>query len=698
MDSEQIKSEYQIYDIGIIGAGIAGLNAAIHARKNGLSVVLFETRDLGGLSLNGGDLLIGELYNALKAYKNATRIIKDPSHLPPFDLQRVFTKMTKIKRNFLREYFRIFDDLHHINFVNNKAEIITPNIIRSNKKDYQVRNIIIAAGSKTPNYTIPRKESSDVLTNVLKVNQLMRLEKTPENLVIVGGSNIAFEIATFFSQIGTKTTILARGDILRAVDEDIKEEYLRVIKNGNLIIYRNAQVTDVTNSAVTFSYEGEEITIPCDTFIPAIGFETLHVKVGDEEIPSDDQGIIVNEYCQTKVPGIYAIGDSNFYEKFTNRAIGDAFTAVNHILGRKKRIEQNYVRHITGIYEYATYGKNEARLREEHIPYIAKTFYPSSINDVNVITMYKVLLHQYTHEVLGLFMVGTNLNEQMNTSLMVLDDSNRLDYISRSQVLSIAYLVAKALGDLIKELDLARIETNLTSYFQPKYDLTTNKIVGAESLARFYIDGRFHNPMSFVTNYEKRGHIYEMDLKVLHNACRFLCELKKETPLCEDFVVAVNIAPYTLTEVTPENIYSIVLRYNLKPEQIMLEVTERNFERGVDFIASLASLHDMGFKVSMDDFSVGNSSIALLKVYDFDEIKLDMSLLPVDENDVSNQAIYQNIIRALSVRNAKLIAEGIETPYHLQFLKNLGVKYGQGYLLGKPMAKDDFIKLYKQTK
>lgn len=417
--------------------------------------------------------------------------------------------------------------------------------------------------------------------------------------------------------------------------------------------------------------------------------------MGNSLLPSDENGLLINAYNETSIPGVYAIGNANNLEKFSNRAIAEAFTSVNHILGRKRGIDHIFIRHITGIYEYAIYGQNEATLKANNIPYIVKTYNPKVISDENIIKVLKILIHRYTHEVLGLFMVGTNTNDQMNTALMVIEDSNYLDYISRSQIVGNAYLMGKHLSDLIKDLDLRVIKHDLISYYQPKIDLQTGKIIGAESLARFFIDGRYHNPLPFIENFEKRGHIYEMDLKVINNAKELVSELVNEHLIGKDFNIAVNIAPETLGQLIPKTAASQVEKHGITPDHIKFEVTKRNFNEGIDFLTPLHELKKLGFRISMDDFSVGNSSLALLNVFPFDEVKLDMSLLPQDENDIAQINAYQNILGLVRNKTTNITAEGVETAFHAAFLKANNVKNGQGYYFARPLPKDEFIKLLK---
>ncbi len=687
------------YDIGIIGAGIAGLNAAMYADKNGLRVIIFEKRDLGGLSLNGGDLLIAELFAALKYYKKARNYVNNDQALLTFDLQKVFASTKNIKENYLHFFLRDLKTSDAITFIPYEAVIQDKTTIVANEIAYHVHKIILASGSNVRPFTLKTSTNPKELPNYLNPHEIMTLKTLPNNVVIVGGGNLAFEIATFFAEAGVNTTVLAREDVLTSLDDDIKNAYLNAIKKPHFSILTHAVVYDLTSSNVSYIQDDTKMTIPADLFIPAIGFEVLKVKVGDNYLHHNSDGIIVDQFCETEISGIYAIGNANNLPKFSNRALAEAYTTINHIIGREQSIKnQTYVTQITGIMEFAAYGSSEQQLIKQNIPYVKQTFLPVTAAQSENLVLTKVLINKYTHELIGLFMVGKNLSEQMNTSLIVLKDNVNIDLVSRTQILTNSFLVTKALGDFIKDLDVGVIENNLFSYFQPKFDLKTNTIIGAESLARFQIDDRFHNPLPFITNFEKRGHIYEMDLLVLEKACKFLNHLATEGILPNDFVIAVNMSPFTISQVSTDKIKEILNKYNVDPEHLIIEITERSFETDINFIEPLYNLKALGFKISIDDFSVGHSSFALLKTFKFDEIKLDMSLLPKDEADIDQQTIYQNIVNAINLNDVRLVAEGIETAFHLNFLKRLGIHGGQGYYLGRPMDGDTFIALLKNKK
>lgn len=162
--------------------------------------------------------------------------------------------------------------------------------------------------------------------------------------------------------------------------------------------------------------------------------------------------------------------------------------------------------------------------------------------------------------------------------------------------------------------------------------------------------------------------------------------------------IAVNFAPFTLSQVTIMKLLNLLHEYKVDAKHIMLEVTDRNFEGGFSFLTPLKALQDAGFRISMDDFSVGHSSFALLALFNFDEIKRDLALLPKDEKDFEGQVIYENIVKAVAHKDAKLVAKGIEIPFHLDFLTKLGVHTGQGYHLSRPLSRKDFINLLKDTK
>ncbi|MCR5627797.1 MAG: EAL domain-containing protein [Lachnospiraceae bacterium] len=230
------------------------------------------------------------------------------------------------------------------------------------------------------------------------------------------------------------------------------------------------------------------------------------------------------------------------------------------------------------------------------------------------------------------------------------------------------------------------------AYYQPKYDLKTKKIVGAEALVRWMKDGKMIQPSSFLPALENDGSVRQLDFYMLELVCEDLAYLIKAG--IEPVRISVNYSQINLQNPSlAEDTMEILKRYNVDPKYIEIELTETSsYEDHERLEAFLTKMHDFGFTVSMDDFGTGYSSLNLFKNFNFDVVKLDKSFLDNIENEeVKDNIIVENMIRMLKELNVEVVAEGVETQSQLDFLSGIGCDITvQGYYFDKPIALDTF--------
>ena len=233
------------------------------------------------------------------------------------------------------------------------------------------------------------------------------------------------------------------------------------------------------------------------------------------------------------------------------------------------------------------------------------------------------------------------------------------------------------------------------AYAQPKYDISTNTLIGGELLVRWLSPTRgFLEPGSFIPTFEKNGFIYNIDFFMLEEACKsirkFLDEDIKPLPF------SVNLSRATVAhDDLLVRIQNIVDKYFIPHHYIEFEITESIFAEHYDeMISVLKQLKDMDFLINMDDFGSGYSSLTLLKDLPVDIIKLDHDFLSRSaSNDQRAVRILQGIIDMAHAMDIKIVSEGIETDEQLDMLKSINCEIGQGFLFAKPMPIDDYNKL-----
>lgn len=249
---------------------------------------------------------------------------------------------------------------------------------------------------------------------------------------------------------------------------------------------------------------------------------------------------------------------------------------------------------------------------------------------------------------------------------------------------------------LSKEL-LEKLEQNrFIVFLQPKIDLNSDQAIGAEALIRQYdAEGKLIPPDCFIPRYEAEGIIRHIDLFVFETACSIL---KNWASIgVTQLHIAVNLSRVTLMEHDiVETLIKICKQYQTDCSLIHIEVTESiGTMEPRELKLLMTRLRENGFSVSLDDFGSEYSNLAILTALDFNEIKLDKSLIShLDENPRS-RVITEHTIRMCQDLNLMTsVAEGIETLKQKNILKDYKCSIGQGYYFDKPMPISDFTAKY----
>lgn len=241
---------------------------------------------------------------------------------------------------------------------------------------------------------------------------------------------------------------------------------------------------------------------------------------------------------------------------------------------------------------------------------------------------------------------------------------------------------------LLGELRQAVEHDELRLYFQPKIELATQRVAGAEVLLRWQHPTRgLLNPMTFVPFAEQTGFIRRITRWILEHAIRQAAAWRKAgitLPL------AVNISAADVADPRMDSrVAGLLTKYQLPPALLTLELTETSFiddpERAMQLLSAIAAL---GVGLSIDDFGTGYSSLSLLARMPVNEIKIDRSFVTGLETDLEFGAVVRSAIDMGHSLGLKVVAEGIETEKAANFLRDSQCDIAQGYLYAKPMAGD----------
>ncbi|WP_377893925.1 EAL domain-containing protein [Alteromonas sp. R78001] len=255
-----------------------------------------------------------------------------------------------------------------------------------------------------------------------------------------------------------------------------------------------------------------------------------------------------------------------------------------------------------------------------------------------------------------------------------------------------------------KDLQLAmrkRVETevklrsaldnnSLAVFFQPKYDLNLNKVVGAESLVRIIDeDGNTISPDEFIPLSEETGLIHRLGKQVLVKSCEFIAKcVEANKPL----VIAVNVSALQIANPCfAKEVEEVIVSSGIDPRLLELEVTESalmdDFDQTRKMLLALSSL---GLSLALDDFGTGYSSLSYLRQFPLNVLKIDRSFVKDMDHEPQALDIVTAIVRLANCLNMILVAEGLETELQFHSLRQLGCEYGQGYYMCKPISEDEF--------
>ncbi len=235
-------------------------------------------------------------------------------------------------------------------------------------------------------------------------------------------------------------------------------------------------------------------------------------------------------------------------------------------------------------------------------------------------------------------------------------------------------------------------------YYQPKVDFKTLKINGAEALVRWHLDtGEQIFPDVFISTMENTGFIAELDLYVVEEVCKYISEHSHELAIPR---IAVNFSAVTISdEAVLEKLLKIIKKYSIQPFQIEIEVTESALNSLEDtLMVRVEVLKQLGFKVAMDDFGTGESSLTRLSVCNVDILKLDKSFLDFNQNSRRGAIVIQKMISLAKELNMKIVSEGVETLEQVHMLRTMECDTAQGYYFSRPISADDFTALLKQNR
>ncbi len=440
-----------MFDLIVLGGGPGGYLAAERAGGAGLSVLLIEKRNIGGVCLNEGCVPSKTLLNSAKIFDHAAHGAKYgvTSENARIDQDAVIKRKNKVVKKLVAGV-RSTLKANGVTVAEGFGTIVgrENGIIRvavGSKDDaagetvYEGRQLIIATGSEAVVPPIPGVKEGLADGSVLTNREILDLTTIPETLVVVGGGVIGLEMASYFSTVGSKVTVIEMLDhIAGAADRELIKILQKSFEKKGITFHLNSQVTGVGNGQVTFKGpDGSVQSVPAAKVLMSVGrrpvskgfgLENLGVLVERSRIVTDSHGL-------TNVPGVYAVGDVNGVWLLAHAAYREAEVAINTILGKKDQMRYKAIPSV--VYttpEMAFVGETEETCCEKGIAYdkvmIPMSFsgrYLAETDDADGVI--KLLIDPVHKRLIGCHLLGLYASEIIVAAGMMIETEMRIDDI-----------------------------------------------------------------------------------------------------------------------------------------------------------------------------------------------------------------------------------------------------------------------------
>lgn len=407
-------------DLVIIGGGPAGYVAAIHAAHLGAKVSVIEKDKLGGTCLNRGCIPTKALVRSTEVFLEAKRADEFGIEVGniKINLKKIMTRKNTIVSQLVSGVERLMK-VNKISLYRGTGQILSPYLVKVNDEEIVTKKLIIAAGSKSALLPIPGLD----LPGVLTTDDILDLDQLPESLVIIGGSHVGVEFAGIFNGLGVKVTIVKRRPLLlQPIDEEIGRRFAQSLPRQGIEVKIGAAVKAIRQ-------EGAMLKVVWDTPDGEQGVDGQMVLMATGRLPytdglglseldirMDGPAIVVNEFLETNINDVYAIGDVLGKRMLAHVASYEGEVAVENALGGSRRVDYHAVPScIFTQPEIAGVGITELEAKDKEIPYKVSKFpflaCGRALTIGETMGMVKMICNAEDGKVLGMHIMGPHASD-----------------------------------------------------------------------------------------------------------------------------------------------------------------------------------------------------------------------------------------------------------------------------------------------
>lgn len=331
------------FDLIVLGGGPAGYLASERAGHAGMSVLCIEERSVGGVCLNEGCIPTKTLLYSAKLYDGAAHGDKYgvTAEGLRIDHAKVIARKDKVVKTLVSGVQSALK-ANHVTLVSARGKITGRGeegyTVEAGGETYIGKRLLIATGSSPAVPPIPGLKEGLASGFVCTNREILALTEQPKSLVVIGGGVIGLELASYFTSIGTKVTVI---EMLDHIAGENDAELVSILKKGfekrGVTFLLSAKVTEVTATAVKYEKDGTVSEVACEKVLLSIGRRANTRDIGLESIHvlTERGAIVTDAHMKTNQPEVYAAGDVNGKSMLAHTAYREAEVAVNTMLGKK---------------------------------------------------------------------------------------------------------------------------------------------------------------------------------------------------------------------------------------------------------------------------------------------------------------------------------------------------------------------------
>ena len=432
-----------MFDVVIVGSGPAGYVAAIRAAQLGVKTACIEKSldsegksQLGGTCLNVGCIPSKALLDSSHRYSDALNHFSDHGievSKPKLDIPKMMKRKEKVVAQLTAGVGGLLK-ANKVTTIFGEAKVLNANQVQVSTLDkteiIETKNIVIASGSLPINIPVAPIDHN----NIVDSTGALEFESVPKKLGIIGAGVIGLELGSVWARLGSEVTILeAMDDFLPMADSKISKDVLKEFNKQGLNINLGSKVTsaksNTKNVKVSFENQNGNAELSFDKLIVAVGRKPNTKNLFDENsgLLLDEKGFIpVNDFCETRVKNIWAVGDVVRGPMLAHKASEEGVMVVERIAGKHAEMHYDLVPSVIYTHpEVAWVGKNEAELLESGIEFKTGSF-PFAASGRALATgesagFVKVIAHKKTDTILGVHAFGPSAADIVQQGVVAME-------------------------------------------------------------------------------------------------------------------------------------------------------------------------------------------------------------------------------------------------------------------------------------